>query len=42
MKRGISEILKVVTKEGQLLNISVVEKESDLGITYNKRLFVLV
>ena len=37
MKKGLSQILS----DGRGLRISIVEKESDMGLTYNERLLVL-
>jgi hypothetical protein len=42
MKKALSEIVKTTTSDGKKLNISIVDKESETGLTYHKRLFILV
>lgn len=42
MKKARTEILKVKTKDDKILNVSIVKKQSELGLSYNERLFILV
>ena len=42
MKQALKGILSAETTDGKQLEMSIVEKESDLGFSSNKRLFVLI
>jgi hypothetical protein len=42
MKKALSEIVKASTSDGKKLNVSIVDKESETGITSHQRLFILV
>jgi hypothetical protein len=42
MKKALSEIVKTTTSDGKQLYITIVNKESELGLSYNRRLFILV
>lgn len=42
MKKALTEILQVRTNPDKTIFMSITEKESDLGISFNKRLFLLI
>ena len=42
MKKALTGILAAETSDGKQIEMTIVEKESDLGLSFNKRLFVLI
>lgn len=42
MKKALSQVIQQETADGRYFKASIVQKESDLGLTFNQRLLILV